>query len=149
MKTKLTLFRRNGIYYSQDSTTGKQKSLGTRDEAAARKLVAATNEAHRTVAHDRGAVELHTARMKDVTAPVDQRCIAIQSRHLRCIRLRLITRQVSARFGQHPIGKPDTGQTRCLVLSVRRCTAKIREFVPFHFRPPCRRSRPGCASSSG
>ena len=48
MKTKLTLFRRNGIYYSQDSTTGKQKSLGTRDEAAARKLVEATNEAHRT-----------------------------------------------------------------------------------------------------
>ena len=48
MKTKLTLFRRNGIYYSQDSTTGKQKSLGTRDEAAARKLVEATNEAHRS-----------------------------------------------------------------------------------------------------
>jgi hypothetical protein len=36
MKTKLTLFRRNGIYYSQDSTTSKQKSLGTRDETAAR-----------------------------------------------------------------------------------------------------------------
>lgn len=48
MKTKLTLFRRNGIYYSQDSITGKQKSLGTRDEATARKLVEATNEAHRT-----------------------------------------------------------------------------------------------------
>jgi integrase len=48
MKTKLTLFRRNGIYYSQDSTTGKQKSLGTRDETTARKLVEATNEAHRS-----------------------------------------------------------------------------------------------------
>ena len=48
MKTKLTLFRRNGIYYSQDSTSGKQKSLGTRDETAARKLVAATNDAHRS-----------------------------------------------------------------------------------------------------
>ena len=48
MKPKLTLFRRNGIYYSQDSTTGQQKSLGTRDEATARKLVAATNEAHRS-----------------------------------------------------------------------------------------------------
>lgn len=47
MKTKLTLFRRNGIYYSQDSTTGQQKSLGTRDEATARKLIEATNEAHR------------------------------------------------------------------------------------------------------
>jgi hypothetical protein len=41
MKTKLTRFRRNGIYYSQDSTTSKQKSLGTRDETAARKLVEA------------------------------------------------------------------------------------------------------------
>jgi WD40 repeat protein len=48
MKTKLTLFRRNGIYYSQDSITGKQKSLGTREEAIARKMVEATNEAHRT-----------------------------------------------------------------------------------------------------
>ena len=48
MKPKLTLFRRNGIYYSQDATTGKQKSLATRDETAARKLVEATNEAHRT-----------------------------------------------------------------------------------------------------
>jgi len=48
MKTKLTLFRRNGIFYSQDSTTGRQKSLGTRDETAARKLIEATNEAHRT-----------------------------------------------------------------------------------------------------
>jgi len=48
MKTKLTLFRRNGIYYSQDSTTGQQKSLGTRDETSARKLVEATNEAHRS-----------------------------------------------------------------------------------------------------
>ena len=48
MKTKLTLFRRNGIYYSQDSITGKQKSLGTRDETTARKMVEATNEAHRT-----------------------------------------------------------------------------------------------------
>ena len=48
MKTKLTLFRRNGIYYSQDSNTGRQKSLGTRDETTARKLIEATNEAHRS-----------------------------------------------------------------------------------------------------
>lgn len=48
MKTKLTLFRRNGIYYSQNSTTGKQKSLGTRDATTARKLIEATNEAHRS-----------------------------------------------------------------------------------------------------
>ncbi|MEI7809912.1 MAG: hypothetical protein WCJ07_15650, partial [Verrucomicrobiota bacterium] len=47
MKTKLTLFRRNGVYYSQDTATGKQKSLNTCDEAAARKMIEATNEAHR------------------------------------------------------------------------------------------------------
>jgi integrase len=47
MKTKLTLFRRGGVYYSQDSATGQQKSLRTRDEATARKLIEATNEAHR------------------------------------------------------------------------------------------------------
>jgi hypothetical protein len=47
MKTKLTLFRRNGVYYSQDTATGKQKSLKTSDESEARKLVDATNEAHR------------------------------------------------------------------------------------------------------
>jgi integrase len=33
MKTKYTLFRRGGIYYSQDSATGQQKSLRTRNEA--------------------------------------------------------------------------------------------------------------------
>jgi integrase len=46
MKTKYTLFRRNGIYYSQDSGTGQQKSLRTRDETEALKLISATNEAH-------------------------------------------------------------------------------------------------------
>ena len=47
MKTKYTLFRRDGIYYSQDTATGKQKSLRTRDEAEAISLLNARNEAHR------------------------------------------------------------------------------------------------------
>lgn len=47
MKTKYTLFRRNGVFYSQDSATGQQKSLRTRDEAEALKLINASNEAHR------------------------------------------------------------------------------------------------------
>jgi integrase len=47
MKTKYTLFRRNGIYYSQDSATGQQKSLRTRDETEALQLINARNEAHR------------------------------------------------------------------------------------------------------
>ena len=47
MKTKYTLFRRNGIDYSQDTATGQQKSLRTRDEAEALELIHAGNEAHR------------------------------------------------------------------------------------------------------
>ncbi len=47
MKTKYTLFRRGGIYYSQDAATGQQKSLRTRDETEALKLINARNEAHR------------------------------------------------------------------------------------------------------
>ena len=57
MKTKYTLFRRNGIYYSQDSGTGQQKSLRTRDEADALKLLNARNEAHR-----QPVLNLHLAR---------------------------------------------------------------------------------------
>jgi hypothetical protein len=57
MKTKYTLFRRNGIYYSQDSATGQQKSLRTRDEADALKLLNARNEAHR-----QPVLNLHLAR---------------------------------------------------------------------------------------
>ena len=42
MKTKYTLFRRSGIYYSQDTATGQQKSLRTRDETEAHSLLHAT-----------------------------------------------------------------------------------------------------------
>src|ERR1035437_6785809 len=47
MNAKYTLFRRDGIYYSQDSATGQQKSLRTRDETEALQLINARNEAHR------------------------------------------------------------------------------------------------------
>jgi predicted HD phosphohydrolase len=57
MKTKCTLFRRNGINYSQDSATGQQKSLRTRDETEALQLLNARNEAHR-----QPALNLHLAR---------------------------------------------------------------------------------------
>jgi integrase len=57
MKAKYTLFRRGGIYYSQDSATGQQKSLRTRDEADALKLINASNEAHR-----QPVLNLHLAR---------------------------------------------------------------------------------------
>jgi hypothetical protein len=45
MKTKYTLFRRGAVYYSQDSTTGKQTSLRTKDETEVRSLLNARHEA--------------------------------------------------------------------------------------------------------
>jgi predicted HD phosphohydrolase len=57
MKTKYTLFRRGEVYYSQDATNGKQKSLHTRDEAEALRLLNALNEAQR-----QPALNLHLAR---------------------------------------------------------------------------------------
>ena len=57
MKTKYTLFRRDGIYYSQDSATGKQTSLRTKDETEASSLLNARNEAQR-----QPTLNLHLAR---------------------------------------------------------------------------------------
>ncbi len=37
MKTKYTLFRRDGMFYMQDSATGKQTSLHTKDETEAQR----------------------------------------------------------------------------------------------------------------
>jgi len=47
MKSRYTLFRRGQVFYCQDSTTGQQTSLRTRDEAEARTLVHSKNEAIR------------------------------------------------------------------------------------------------------
>ena len=58
MKAKYKLFRRdNGVFYREDTDTGKQKSLRTRDESAATQLLNALNEAHR-----QPALNLHLAR---------------------------------------------------------------------------------------
>jgi hypothetical protein len=45
MKTLYRLFRHHGIYYAENTQTGKQQSLRTRDEGEARKLLHAKNEA--------------------------------------------------------------------------------------------------------
>lgn len=47
MKQKFILFNRKGVYYSEDTTTGKQHSLRTKDEAEALTLLHSKNEAHR------------------------------------------------------------------------------------------------------
>jgi hypothetical protein len=43
MKTKYTLFRRGEVFYTQDTATGKQTSLRTKDETEARSLLANLN----------------------------------------------------------------------------------------------------------
>jgi len=45
MKKAFRIFPRNGMYYSEDTETGKQKSLHTRDRDDAQRLVNAQNEA--------------------------------------------------------------------------------------------------------
>ena len=57
MKNKYTLFRRGDVFYVQDSATGKQTSLRTKDETEARSLLNARNEAQR-----QPVLNLHLAR---------------------------------------------------------------------------------------
>ena len=45
MQNRYTLFRRGAVFYSEDRTNGQQKSLKTRDETEAQKIVQAKNDA--------------------------------------------------------------------------------------------------------
>ena len=47
MKSKYILFKRAGVYYAEDTATGKQASLRTKDEGEALTLLNAKNEAGR------------------------------------------------------------------------------------------------------
>jgi len=47
MKSKFILFRRAGVFYSEDTTTGKQHSLRAKVEAEALAILHSKNEAHR------------------------------------------------------------------------------------------------------
>ena len=47
MKHRFILFQRSGIFYCEDTSTGKQTSLRTRDRGEADRLLAAKNEAQR------------------------------------------------------------------------------------------------------
>ena len=57
MKSKFNLFRRGGVFYIEDTTTGKQTSLRTKDETEAKSLLNARNEAQR-----QPVLNLHLAR---------------------------------------------------------------------------------------
>ena len=57
MKSKFTLFRRGAVFYMEDTATGKQTSLRTKDETEAKSLLNARNEAQR-----QPVLNLHLAR---------------------------------------------------------------------------------------
>ncbi len=57
MKTRFNLFRRAGVFYTEDTATGKQTSLRTKDETEAKSLLNARNEAIR-----QPVLNLHLAR---------------------------------------------------------------------------------------
>ncbi len=57
MKTRFTLFRRNGVFYAQDASNGKQTSLRTKDGTEAKSLLEARNAAQR-----QPTLNLHLAR---------------------------------------------------------------------------------------
>jgi hypothetical protein len=45
MQNQFTLFRRGNVYYCEDRATGQQKSLQTRDESEAQRIIQAKNDA--------------------------------------------------------------------------------------------------------
>jgi hypothetical protein len=47
MKNRFILFRRNGVFYSEDTTSRKQVSLHTKDKDEAQTLLHAKNESVR------------------------------------------------------------------------------------------------------
>ena len=53
MRPQFTLFQRRGVFYCQDTETGKQSSLRTRDRNEANTLLHAKNEALRQPAINR------------------------------------------------------------------------------------------------
>src|SRR5580698_10272778 len=57
MKTRFIMFIRAGVFYSEDTTTRKQISLRTKNEAEALTLLHSKNEAHR-----QPVLNLHIAR---------------------------------------------------------------------------------------
>jgi len=57
MKSKFNLFRRGAVFYMEDTATGKQTSLRTKDETEAKSLLEARNAAQR-----QPTLNLHLAR---------------------------------------------------------------------------------------
>src|SRR5690349_4224348 len=78
MKQQFILFRRAGVYYCEDTTTGQQRSLRTKDEAEANTLLNAKNESfrqpvlNRRIAHTYLAATDPEAATRTWQTPMDE-----------------------------------------------------------------------------
>jgi integrase len=68
MKQRFILFRRSGVFYYEDTTTGQQLSLRTKDEAEARTLLNAKNESFRQPILNRQIARTYLAATDSVMA---------------------------------------------------------------------------------
>ena len=60
MKNRFILFQHSSVYYCEDTTTGKQASLRTKDKADALRLLHAKNEAAHQPAMNLGHILTRT-----------------------------------------------------------------------------------------
>ncbi len=58
MQTQFRLFIRGAVYYSEDTRTGRQQSLRTRDESEAQQLIQAQNTAANHPAYNRAMAKM-------------------------------------------------------------------------------------------
>jgi hypothetical protein len=65
MQNQFTMFRRGAVFYCEDRSTGQQKSLLTRNEAEARKIVQAKNDSVSQAVLTIGAKRFLTGRKRE------------------------------------------------------------------------------------
>jgi hypothetical protein len=64
MKSRFILFKRSGVYYSEDTETHKQQSLRTKDEAEAVTILNAKNASFRQPVLNLQIVQVYLSRSR-------------------------------------------------------------------------------------
>ena len=64
MKSRFILFRRGDVYYSEDTVSGKQSSLRTKNEAESHTLLNAKNESFRQPALNLQVARAQTGHLR-------------------------------------------------------------------------------------
>jgi hypothetical protein len=68
MKKRFILFRRAGVFYYEDTTTGQQLSLRTKDETEDHTLLNAKNESFRQLVLNRQIARIYLAAADSAAA---------------------------------------------------------------------------------